>query len=203
MHTPRYSFDTVDIYQVIVGPLDNNVFVVRDKHTGHSVLIDAADEHQLLLDMCRELDVKQVLETHGHPDHIQAVPEVRAAGISVLVASEDAILLPSYDQTLKDGEAIEVGATRILIIHTPGHTPGSTCFKIEAEPVLFSGDTLFPGGPGATHFPGGDFTAIINSIENRLFRAYGPETLVLPGHGRATTLGNESPHLDEWIARGW
>jgi glyoxylase-like metal-dependent hydrolase (beta-lactamase superfamily II) len=77
------------------------------------------------------------------------------------------------------------------------------CFRLEGSPVLFSGDTLFPGGPGATKFPGGDFSAIIRSLEDRLFTTLAPETLVLPGHGSDTTIGQESPHLQEWIDRGW
>jgi glyoxylase-like metal-dependent hydrolase (beta-lactamase superfamily II) len=85
---------------------------------------------------------------------------------------------------------------------TPGHTPGSMCFLIEGSPVLFSGDTLFPGGPGATSFEGGDFPTIIRSIEQRLF-TLPPDTLVLPGHGDTTTIGTERPHLQEWIDRGW
>jgi len=98
---------------------------------------------------------------------------------------------------------IQVGRLRLHTIATPGHTPGSMCFRLEGSPVLFSGDTLFPGGPGATKFPGGDFPGIIRSIEDRLFATLPPETLVLPGHGADTTIGSESPHLQEWIDRGW
>ena len=88
-------------------------------------------------------------------------------------------------------------------MHTPGHTPGSVCFRVEGKPILFSGDTLFPGGPGATQFEGGDFPTIITSIEDRLFSRLAPDTLVLPGHGDDTTIGAESPHLQEWIDRGF
>jgi len=88
-----------------------------------------------------------------------------------------------------------VGRLRLHTIFTPGHTPGSMCFKLEGAPVLFSGDTLFPGGPGNTSFAGGDFSTIIRSIEGRLFAGLAPETIVLPGHGADTTIGDESPHL--------
>ncbi|HEY2430960.1 MAG TPA: MBL fold metallo-hydrolase, partial [Acidimicrobiales bacterium] len=149
------------------------------------------------------LGVRQVLETHGHWDHIQAVPAVRNAGYEVGVTAADASMLPSYDFVLEDGSVIKVGRLRLHTILTPGHTPGSMCFRLEGSPVLFSGDTLFPGGPGATSFPGGDFPTIIRSIEDRLFATLPAETRVLPGHGESTTIGTEAPHLQEWIDRGW
>jgi glyoxylase-like metal-dependent hydrolase (beta-lactamase superfamily II) len=192
-----------EVYRVVVGPMDNNVYVVRCRQTGDAVMIDAANEHERLLDLCRALGVRKVLETHGHWDHIQAVPAVREAGYDVGVTPADAAMLPSYDFVLEDDTVLQVGSLRLRTIATPGHTPGSMCFRLEGAPVLFSGDTLFPGGPGATKFPGGDFNAIIQSIEERLFSALPPETLVLPGHGASTTIGAESPHLQEWIDRGW
>jgi glyoxylase-like metal-dependent hydrolase (beta-lactamase superfamily II) len=88
------------------------------------------------------------------------------------------------------------------VIHTPGHTVGSVSFKVIDAPLLFTGDTLFPGGPGATHFPGGNFTDIIESIDTKLF-TYSPDTTILPGHGTDSLISTERPHLDEWIARGW
>jgi glyoxylase-like metal-dependent hydrolase (beta-lactamase superfamily II) len=97
---------------------------------------------------------------------------------------------------------IEVGELRLRTIHTPGHTPGSTSFRLEGHPVMFSGDTLFPGGPGNTSFENASFEQIIESIDRRLLTLE-PETLVLPGHGLDTTIGTERPHLDEWVARGW
>jgi len=192
-----------EIHKVVVGPLDNNVFVLRYRHTGDAVLIDAANEHDRLLDLARALGVRKVLETHGHWDHIQAVPEMRDAGYSVGVANGDASMLSSYDELLDDDAVIEVGRLRMRTIHTPGHTPGSTCFHLEGKPILFSGDTLFPGGPGATQFEGGDFPTIITSVETRLFAALDADTLVLPGHGDDTTIGAESPHLQEWVDRGY
>jgi glyoxylase-like metal-dependent hydrolase (beta-lactamase superfamily II) len=183
--------------------MDNNVYILRCKQTGDAVLLDAANEHDKLLELCRRLGVKKVLETHGHWDHIQAVPAVRDAGYEVGVTAQDASMLPSYDFVLEDGVVIPVGRLKLRTIFTPGHTPGSMCFKLEGAPVLFSGDTLFPGGPGNTSFAGGDFPTIIRSIEDRLFSPLGPETIVLPGHGADTTIGEESPHLQEWIDRGW
>jgi glyoxylase-like metal-dependent hydrolase (beta-lactamase superfamily II) len=192
----------VEIHQVVVGPVDNNVIVLRCTETGDALLIDAANEHERLLELCQRLNVRRVIETHGHWDHIQAVPQLRDAGYSVGVTAEDASMLPSYDEVIEDESVVEVGRLRLHTIHTPGHTPGSMCFRLEGHPILFSGDTLFPGGPGATKFEGGDFPTIIRSIEEKLL-TLPPETIVLPGHGDRTTVGTERPHLQEWIDRGW
>jgi len=112
------------------------------------------------------------------------------------------VLFRSYDFVIPDDDVIGVGELRFRTIHNPGHTPGSTSFLLEGHPVVFSGDTLFPGGPGNTSFPGGNFEQIIESIDRRLF-TLPPDTLVLPGHGLDTTIRTERPHLQEWIDRGW
>jgi len=203
MGTLHYEDTQAEIHKVVVGPVDNNVFVLRCKQTGDAALIDAANEHDRLLELCQALNVRQVIETHGHWDHIQAVPQLRDAGYSVGVTAADADMLPSYDEVLEDDAVVAVGRLRLHTILTPGHTPGSMCFRLEGSPVLFSGDTLFPGGPGATKFPGGDFPTIIESIDDRLFSTLDPDTLVLPGHGDDTTIGTERPHLQEWADRGW
>ena len=191
-----------EVHAVVVGPMDNNVFVVRCTETGDAVLIDAANEHERLLELCSALGVRRVIETHGHWDHIQAVPAVRDAGYDVGVTAADAAMLPAYDDILDDDSTIEVGNLRLSTIATPGHTPGSMCFALEGTPLLFSGDTLFPGGPGATKFEGSSFSAIIESIDGRLFTRPA-DTIVLPGHGDWTTIANERPHLQEWVDRGW
>jgi glyoxylase-like metal-dependent hydrolase (beta-lactamase superfamily II) len=198
-----YQDTAVEVHRVVVGPVENNVYIVRCRETGDSLLIDAANEHDLLLELCRDLNVRQVVETHGHWDHIQAVEAVRDAGIDVAVTQADADMLPSYDQILEDDSVVQVGRLRVATIATPGHTPGSMCFAVEGTPLLFTGDTLFPGGPGNTSFENADFATIIRSIEGRLFGAFDADTLVLPGHGAGTTIGTETPHLDEWVARGW
>lgn len=198
----HYETADVRIDKLVVGPFENNVFVVRSKGTGEAVIVDAANEHDLLLEVSRATGVRRVLTTHGHFDHIQAVTHLRDAGIDVGVAAQDAAMLPSYDFVIPDDDVVEVGDLRLRTIHTPGHTPGSTCFLLEGHPVLFSGDTLFPGGPGNTSFEGGDFDTIIRSIDRRLF-TLPVETLVLPGHGLDTTVGAERPHLQEWVDRGW
>ncbi|MFZ1544390.1 MAG: MBL fold metallo-hydrolase, partial [Candidatus Microthrix parvicella] len=145
VNTRIWSDARAEIHQVVVGPMDNNVYVLRCRRSGDAVLIDAANEHDVLLELAKNLGVRQVLETHGHWDHIQAVTQMRDAGYSVGITSEDASMLPSYDEILGDEEVIQVGDLRLHTIHTPGHTPGSMCFSIEGAPVLFSGDTLFPG----------------------------------------------------------
>ncbi|MFZ1490520.1 MAG: MBL fold metallo-hydrolase [Ilumatobacteraceae bacterium] len=204
MTTLHYADSALEVHRLVVGSLDNNVFVVRCRDTGEAVLIDAANEHEKLLALCQRLGVRRVLETHGHWDHIQAVPAMREAGYEVAVTAADAPMLAAqgYDVLIDDAEVIEVGRLRLHAIHNPGHTPGSISFKVEGRPLLFSGDTLFPGGPGATGFEGGDFATIIASLDQRLF-TLPADTIVMPGHGVDTTIGQERPHLQEWVDRGW
>jgi glyoxylase-like metal-dependent hydrolase (beta-lactamase superfamily II) len=199
---PHYETSDVRIEKLIVGPFENNVFVVRSKSTGDAVIIDAANEHELLLEVSRATGVRRVLTTHGHFDHIQAVVAMRDAGIDVGIAADDASMLPGYDFVIPDDEVIAVGDLRLRTIHNPGHTPGSTSFLLEGHPVVFSGDTLFPGGPGNTKVPGGNFEQIIEAIDRRLL-TLPADVLVLPGHGLDTTIGTERPHLQEWVDRGW
>jgi len=200
--TLHYEDSQAEVHKVVVGPFENNVFVLRCKATGEAVLLDAANEHERLLELCARLGVRSVIETHGHWDHIQAVPAVRDAGFRVAVTAEDAAMLPSYDDVLEDASVLEVGRLRLHTLLTPGHTPGSMCFRLEGSPVLFSGDTLFPGGPGNTEGDAGRFATILSSIADRLF-TLPADTLVLPGHGLDTTLATERPHFQEWVDRGW
>ena len=166
------------------------------------MLIDAANEHEPLPEVSRATGVRRVLTTPGHWDHIQAVTALRDAGIEVGIAEADAAMLPSYDFTIPDDEMLRVGDLRLRSIHTPGHTAGSTCFELVGHPIVFSGDTLFPGGAGNTATDGASFDQIIESIDRRLF-TLPPETLVFPGHGLDTTIGTERPQLDAWVERGW
>ena len=154
------------------------------------------------MSVARATGVRRVLTTHGHWDHIQAVTAMRDAGIDVGIANADAEMLPGYDFVIRDDEVIAVGDLRFRTIHNPGHTPGSTSFLLEDHPLLFTGDTLFPGGPGNTATPEGNFPQIIESIDRRLF-TLPADLLVLPGHGLDTTVGTERPHLQEWVDRGF
>ena len=201
--TLHWANPDVEVHRVVVGPYENNVFVVRCRQTGEAALIDAANEHEQLLELCRKLGVRRVLETHGHWDHIQAVPAMREAGYKVAVTKLDAPKLADvgYDVFLDDAEVIEVGHLRLDAIHNPGHTPGSISFHVGGTPLLFTGDTLFPGGPGNTSFDDADFDTIIQSIDSRLF-TFPASTVVLPGHGVDTTIGAEKPHRQEWLDRG-
>ena len=199
----HWSDAAVSVHRTVVGPVDNNVFVVRCHQTGDAVLIDAANEHDVLLPLAESLGVRSVIETHGHWDHIQAVPAMRQAGYSVGVTALDSAMLPAYDTVIDDDVVLEVGRLRLRTIFTPGHTPGSVCFRLEDTPLLFSGDTLFPGGVGNTALPGGSFADILESVSSRLFSVLPASTVVLPGHGLDTTIGAESPHIDEWASRGW
>ena len=130
MSTLHFKDSELEIHKVVVGPMDNNVFVLRCRQSGEGLLIDAANEHELLLDLCKNLNVQQVIETHGHWDHIQAVPQVRDAGYSVHITQADAHMLDSYDEILEDDCVISVGRIKRETILTPGHTPGSMCFKV-------------------------------------------------------------------------
>jgi len=200
--TLHYRDAQAEIHRVVVGDYENNVFIVRCRDTGDAVLVDAANEHEMLLELATKLGVRAVLETHGHHDHIGAVTEMRDAGYSVHVTAEDAHMLPSYDQIIENEHVFEVGKLRLRSIKTPGHTNGSVSFELMGSPVLFTGDTLFPGGPGATQY-GGDFDQIITTIDTLMFSPFAADTIVMPGHGDDTTIGAEQPSLQEWIDRGW
>ncbi len=197
-----WSDADVEVHSLVVGPYENNVSIIRCKRSGDAVLIDAANEHGVLLELCTKLGVRRVLETHGHFDHIQAIPALRDAGYDVAITRGDAHMLASYDSIIEDTDVIEIGHLRLRSILTPGHTPGSVCFTVDGTPLLFSGDTLFPGGPGNTKPADADFDTIIQSIDRRLF-TLDADTVVLPGHGTTTTIAAERPHLQEWVDRGW
>ncbi len=197
--TLHWEGDGAEIHKVVVGPYENNVFVLRCTQTGDAVLLDAANEHERLLELCTALGVRSVLETHGHWDHIQAVPAIRDAGYRVAVTQGDAGMLPSYDDILEDDSVVEVGRLRLRTIHTPGHTPGSMCFKLEDQPILFSGDHLFKGSIGRFDLPGGSYEALMGSMADKIL-PLDDEIPVLPGHGETTTIGWErrtNPFLQE------
>ena len=185
-----------------VGPLDNNVYLLSDPKSKEALLIDAANDAPRILKELEGLRVGHILTTHGHADHVQALKPVRERTKAQFTCHEaDESMMPiKADHRVVDGERFRFGEYEVLALHTPGHTPGSICL-LSAE-HLFSGDTLFPGGPGNTANPYASFPTIIESIRGKLF-TLPDETHVLPGHGKPTTIGRERPHLDEWIQRGW
>jgi glyoxylase-like metal-dependent hydrolase (beta-lactamase superfamily II) len=185
-----------------VGSMGNNCYILIDEPTGEAIIIDAAWEADRILKEAAGLKVQRILTTHGHHDHHDALDPVRAQlGVPGGIGGGDADLLKTPpDFTIQDGEVFRFGSQELRSIHTPGHTPGSTCFLIDQH--LFTGDTLFPGGPGNTKGDQQRFAEIIESIRTRLF-TLPEETTVYPGHGKDTTIGTEKPHLQEWIDRGW
>jgi glyoxylase-like metal-dependent hydrolase (beta-lactamase superfamily II) len=197
-----YTHRVYELRSFAVGPYDNNVYVLVDPKSKEALLIDAANEAPRILKELEGLRVSHILTTHGHHDHVQALKAVREktnASFTCHQLDESMMPIPA-DHRIKDGERFRFGDNELVALHTPGHTPGSVCFRIDER--LFSGDTLFPGGPGNTANPYASFPTIIESIKGKLF-ALPDDTEVLPGHGKPTTIGSERPHLDEWIERGW
>lgn len=185
---------------------ENNVWLVGDDR--QVIVIDPAHDADAVLFAVEEREVVAVLLTHGHWDHIRAALDVAAeTGASVYLNSEDTFLWAEEHgdagfTPLADRAEFRVGDVTLEARHTPGHTPGSTSFVAPALGCVFSGDTLFQGGPGATRWHYANFDTIIDSITTRLFDLP-DETKVDTGHGPSTTIGRERPHLDAWLKRGW
>jgi len=201
MRDTVFEGDGFTVSRIVVGQLDNNAYLVEDTATGDALLVDAADDASSLIEFVGQTRPIGVFTTHGHWDHHQAIPEVtRALGVPFMLHPLDsAIAEKLIDVDIVPGP-LTIGHTKATVLHTPGHTPGSVCLEIDG--VVITGDTLFPGGPGATRFDHSSFTTIIESIDQQLFRLP-DETLVLPGHGDSTTIGAERPQIASWIERGW
>ncbi len=192
----------MQVTKLTLGPMDNNVYVVVDPRTNESVVIDASHDAARIAEAAAGTTVRYILLTHGDGDHIDALQDLRARlGAPVAIHPADADCLPApEDMDLADGQEITIGDTTLRVIHTPGHTPGSVCFYEDG--TLIAGDTLFPGGPGATRGDKDKFAQIIAGVRDKLFVLPDP-TAVRPGHGSDTTIGAEKPHLQEWIDRGY
>ncbi|MFD0257447.1 MBL fold metallo-hydrolase [Kitasatospora indigofera] len=186
--------------------VDNNVWIVGDDT--EAVVIDAAHDAEAIAGALGDRWLVAIVSTHAHNDHIDAAPALAArTGAPVLLHPDDLPLwklthperLP--DGELADGQAIEVAGTTLTVLHTPGHAPGAVCLYAPELGTVFTGDTLFHGGPGATGRSFSHFPTIIDSIRERLL-TLPPETVVRTGHGDSTSVGAEAPSLADWIARG-
>ncbi|WP_049568442.1 MBL fold metallo-hydrolase [Nonomuraea sp. SBT364] len=186
--------------------VDNNVWLVGDAR--EVVVIDAAHDAGAIADRVGGRTVRAIVCTHAHNDHINAARELSdLTGAPIRLHPADQVLWSQVygDEAaytpLGDGDKIEVGGISLRVVHTPGHAPGAVCLYAPEVCVLFSGDTLFRGGPGATGRSHSSFPTIIESIRDRLL-TLPPETVVHTGHGDSTSIGAEAPHLEEWITRG-
>ncbi|MGY1616855.1 MBL fold metallo-hydrolase [Geodermatophilus sp. SYSU D00691] len=196
------------ITKLAVSEMANNVYLLRDAQTGEALLVDAAAEPGKLLQLVEGVDVRTVVTTHGHWDHHRALPEVVEATGAVTVAHPaDAGDLPvPVQRPVEHGDTVTVGGQTLEVVHLRGHTPGSIALVWRgpegAGTHVFTGDSLFPGGPGRTTNPA-DFTSLMDDLEERIFGRLDDDTWFYPGHGKDSTLGAERPQIAEWRARGW
>jgi glyoxylase-like metal-dependent hydrolase (beta-lactamase superfamily II) len=196
----HYAAEDLIVRKIRVGDMENNTYVLECPETHEAFIVDGCFEPETIIESCEGAQVIGILQTHGHGDHVQALPElVTRLEVPVFAHRGDSYPVP-IDHELRDGEVLEFGRREVTALHTPGHTPGGTCFL--AGRHLVSGDTLFPGGPGNTWGDKKAFAQIIDSITSKLF-TLPDETAVYPGHGDDTTIGAEASHLQEWIDRGW
>lgn len=185
--------------------VENNVWIIGDDYEAY--VVDAAHDHRAILDGLGGRTLLGILCTHGHNDHINAAADLaEETGAPILLHPDDTMLWEvvypdrRIDDSLSDGRQLSVGGTDLTVLHTPGHSPGGCCLHLPSEGVLFSGDTLFNGGPGATGRSFSSYDTILDSIERRLF-ALPAATTVHTGHGESTSIGAESPSLAAWRAR--
>ena len=196
----HYEGPDLIVRKIGVGDMENNTYVLECPETHEALVVDGCFEPETIVAGAEGTTVVGILQTHGHMDHVQALPDIKKEfDVPVYAHPGDEYPLP-IDKELSDGDSITFGRREVKVIHTPGHTPGGTCFLVGDH--LISGDTLFPGGPGNTWKNKDAFDQIIESIRTKLFVL--PEgTAVYPGHGKDTTIGAEKPQLQEWIERGW
>jgi glyoxylase-like metal-dependent hydrolase (beta-lactamase superfamily II) len=198
----------LSIAKVSVGPMDNNAYLLTCRETGERLLVDAADDADTLLGLLGDGGLEQVVTTHQHRDHWQALArDVEATGARTAAGRADAEGIPvATDLLLDDGDRVRVGHAELEVVHLVGHTPGSVALVYrdpEGTPHLFTGDSLFPGGVGNTQGDSGRFTSLLDDVEEKVFGRLPDDTWFYPGHGKDSTLGAERPALAEWRARGW
>ena len=196
----HYEGDDLIVRKIGVGGMGNNVYVLECPETHDAFIVDGCFEPDTIIEGAEGAHLTGILQTHGHMDHVQALPGL-VARLSVPVYAHPGDSYPvAIEHELRDGQTLDLGKRKITVLHTPGHTPGGVCFHSGRH--LVSGDTLFPGGPGNTWGNADAFAQIIEAIETKLF-VLPDETFVYPGHGDDTTIGAEKPQLGEWKDRGW
>ncbi|MBC9936750.1 MULTISPECIES: MBL fold metallo-hydrolase [unclassified Leucobacter] len=220
--TLLFDLPTVTIRRAVVSEMENNVYLLTAKQTGTQVLIDAADDvpaiEALIADAAADADSEVepelaiIATTHSHWDHIRALAELADAyDVPTAAGADDAPSIEdetgvSAECLLGHGDVLNVDGIVLTAVHLRGHTPGSIAYVLETPgeaTIIFSGDSLFPGGVGNTQDDAERFTSLLKDVEDRLFAAYPDSTIVLTGHGGSTTLGAERPALPEWRERGW
>ncbi len=200
----------ITITKLSVGPMDNNAYLLVCKHNGGAVLIDAANDADRIVELLGQTSngkLDGIVTTHSHYDHWQALADVAGkTGATLYAGAADAAEIPgTTNVTLEHGDTVAVGDCRLDVIGLRGHTPGSVALLYTdpaGHPHLFTGDSLFPGGPGKTTSPR-TFSSLMNDLESRVFGSLPDDTWVYPGHGDDTTLGTERPKLAQWRRRGW
>lgn len=196
----HYEADDLIVRKIRVGDMENNTYILECPETHEALLVDGCFEPDKILERAAGASIVGIVQTHGHFDHVQALPELtEKLSVPVHAHPGDDYPVP-VDAQLSDGDVIRFGNRDVKVLYTPGHTPGGVCLSSGRH--LVSGDTLFPGGPGNTWGNADAFARIIDSIEQKLF-TLPDETVVYPGHGDDTTIGTEKPHLQEWKDRGW
>ncbi|MDU8998230.1 MBL fold metallo-hydrolase [Streptomyces mirabilis] len=201
-----HELQNLMISKVAVGPMDNNAYLLRCRATDEQLLIDAANDAGTLLTLIGDDGIASVVTTHQHGDHWQALAEVVVAtGARTYAGRDDAEGIPvPTDVLVGDGDTIRVGRVELTARHLVGHTPGSIALVYDdphGHPHVFTGDCLFPGGPGRTTRPE-DFQSLMSGLEEKVF-SLSDEAWIYPGHGNDSTIGAERPHIQEWWARGW
>jgi glyoxylase-like metal-dependent hydrolase (beta-lactamase superfamily II) len=200
---------SITMIKISVGPVDNNAYFLHSRGDG-SLLIDAANDDDRLLKIISDQSLDTIVITHRHADHWQALPSVAAATRARLICGQPDLEAISTGASVEgmvgvwDGDHVDLGRESLEVIGLVGHTPGSITLAYPGSGMthLFTGDSLFPGGPGKTNSPE-DFTSLMNDLEEKIFDRFDDATVVHPGHGDDTTLGTERPHLGEWRRRGW
>jgi glyoxylase-like metal-dependent hydrolase (beta-lactamase superfamily II) len=198
--TRHYEGEDLIVRKIRVGDMENNTYLLECPVTHDALLIDGCFEPDKILEESEGANIVGIVQTHGHGDHVEALPELKdRLGVPIYAHPGESYPI-DIDVELNDGDTLPFGEREAKVLHTPGHTPGGVCLLSGRH--LISGDTLFPGGPGNTWGNKQLFDQVIDSVSKKLF-VLPEDTVVYPGHGADTTIGAEKPHLQEWIDRGW